>query len=146
MNITSFDGEYFYNFESGEICNQRYIARMTRSKGELKNKVMVEIISPNDPLKVEEIKLGVFKTADEQYIDVPPLEDITGAVGSGNSINLENTHLGKMRLTAPKFAGPYPELPSLDDYYVDDAPQKNKRVKISRRSPVPEPAPKIAAE
>lgn len=140
LNITSFEGEYFYNFESGEVCNLRFIARMTRSRGELKNKVMVEINSPRDPWKIEKIEMGVFKTADEQFIDVPPLEDITGATGTGNNISLGNTHLGQTRLRAPQFGGPYPELPSLDDYFVsedeDEQPQKTKK-KLTRRSTKP---------
>ena len=123
MNITETDGEYFYNFASGESCNLRFISKMTSSSGALRNKFMVEIASPNDPWIATEIKMGKFKNAgDDEIIDVPPLEDITGATGTGNNINVEKSKLGTMKYQAPRYKGPFPELPSLDDYLVEETP------------------------
>lgn len=123
MNITEMDGEYFYNFASGESCNLRFISKMTNSPGALRNKFMVEIASPNDPWIATEIKMGKFKNAgDDEIIDVPPLEDITGASGTGNGINVEKSKLGTKKYHAPRYRGPFPELPSLDDYLVEETP------------------------
>ena len=123
MNITEMEGEYFYNFASGESCNLRFISKMTSSSGALRNKFMVEIASPNDPWIATEIKMGKFKNAgDDEIVDVPPLEDITGASGTGNEINVEKSKLGTMKYKAPRYRGPFPELPSLDDYLVEETP------------------------
>lgn len=122
-NITEVDGEYFYNFEDGESCNQRFISKMTTSPAELKDKFMVEVVSPNDPWRVEKIGTGFFKDATtEERVDVPPLEDITGASGQGNNINIEKSAVGTTKFIAPKYKGPMYELPSLDEYfYVEEA-------------------------
>jgi hypothetical protein len=73
--------------------------------------------------------MGKFKNAgDDEIIDVPPLEDITGASGTGNEINVEKSKLGTKKYRAPRYRGPFPELPSLDDYLVEEeqAPRKVK--------------------
>ena len=121
VNITETEGEYFYNFADGESCNMRFIAKMTNQPAMLKNKFMVEIASPGDPWRFEEIKMGKFKNAgDDEIIDVPPLEDITGATGNGNELNVEKSKLGTKKYTPPRFAGPFSELPSLDDYFYSE--------------------------
>ena len=94
-NITCTDGEYFFNFKSGEACNQRFVSQMTRNAADLKGKVMVEIANPSDTWKFETIKMGKYTYMDpaagEQTVDVPPLEDITGASGNGNSLNIDKS-------------------------------------------------------
>lgn len=121
VNITEMDGEYFYNFEDGESCNQRFVSQMTLSPAALKDKFMVEIASPNDPWRVEQIVTGFFKDAmSQENVDVPPLEDITGASGTGDSINISNSAVGSMKFIPPRYKGPMYELPSLDEYFYED--------------------------
>lgn len=149
-NITEMDGEYFYNFDDGESCNQRFISKMTTSPAELKDKFMVEIVSPNDPWRVEEIGTGVFKDAmTQENVDVPPLEDITSASGQGNSIDITKSAVGTTRFIAPRYKGPMYDLPSLDDYFYAEevkpaAVQKPKldgaTASFKRSTPAAEPA------
>ncbi len=141
-DISCVDGEYFYNFVGGESCNERYISPMTRNSVDLKNKFMVEIINPSDTWGFETIKMGKYTYMDpaagEQTVDVPPLEDITGASGNGNSLNVENSKLGKKKYTPPRYKGEMLPLPSYAEYssdYVEPAPQPAPR----RTAPV-EPA------
>ena len=123
VNITEMDGEYFYNFEDGESCNIRFVSKMTSSPSELKDKFIVEIISPNDPWRVEQISTGFFKDATTQEnVDVPPLEDITGASGTGNSIDISKSAVGSTKYIAPRYNGPMYELPTLDDYFYEETP------------------------
>ena len=132
VNITEMDGEYFYNFEDGESCNLRFISQMTSSPAALKDKFMVEVVSPNDPWRVEQISTGFFKDAmSQENVDVPPLEDITGASGNGNSIDISKSAVGTMKYVAPRYKGPMYELPSLDDYFYEDnstAPVKKHKL------------------
>jgi hypothetical protein len=51
-NITCTDGEYFFNFKSGEACNQRFISQMTRNAADLKGKVMIPFGTTTIPQKV----------------------------------------------------------------------------------------------
>ena len=148
VNITEMDGEYFYNFEDGESCNLRFISQMTSSPAALKDKFMVEVVSPNDPWRVEQISTGFFKDAmSQENVDVPPLEDITGASGNGNSIDISKSAVGTMKYVAPRYKGPMYELPSLDDYFYEDnstAPVKKHKLDGATaifKKTVPEPAP-----
>lgn len=123
LNITEMDGEYFYNFEDGEVCNMRFISPMTSSTGMIKDKFMVEIASPNDPWITETIETGFFKDAmTQEGVEVPPLEDITGAKGTGQNLDIEGSAVGTSKFRAPRYKGPFPELPSLDDYLVVEEP------------------------
>lgn len=120
-NITEYDGEYFYNFTDGESCNQRFVAKMTASPGDIKHKFVVEIISPNDPWKVETISSKTFTDVQTQErVEVPALDDIARASGSGQSLSIDKSHIGETRYIAPTYKGPFYELPSLDDYFVND--------------------------
>ena len=148
VNITEMDGEYFYNFEDGESCNLRFISQMTSSPAALKDKFMVEVVSPNDPWRVEQISTGFFKDAmSQENVDVPPLEDITGASGNGNSIDISKSAVGTTKYVAPRYKGPMYELPSLDDYFYEDnstAPVKKHKLDGATaifKKTVPEPAP-----
>lgn len=136
-NITEEEGEYFYNFDSGESCNLRFISKITSNVGELKGKAMVEIISPNDPWTTEIISTKRVQVMDENageiYIDAPALEDITGASGSGANLDIANSKLGQKKFRAPKYHGPYFDLPSFEDYMQDETP-----VEASVKTPQPE--------
>jgi Ni,Fe-hydrogenase I large subunit len=125
-DISEMDGEYFYNFEDGEVCNMRFISPMTSSPGMLKDKFMVEIASPNDPWIMETIETGFFKDAmTQEGVEVPPLEDITGAKGSGQNLDIDGSAVGTSKFRAPRYKGPFPELPSLNDYLVVEEPVVN---------------------
>lgn len=148
VNITEMDGEYFYNFEDGESCNLRFISQMTSSPAALKDKFMVEVVSPNDPWRVEQISTGFFKDAmSQENVDVPPLEDITSASGNGNLIDISKSAVGTMKYIAPRYKGPMYELPSLDDYfYEDNSTASVKKHKLDGATAIfkktaPEPAP-----
>lgn len=120
-NITEYDGEYFYNFTDGESCNQRFVAKMTASPGDIKHKFVVEINSPNDPWKVETINSKTFTDVQTQErVEIPALDDIARASGSGQSLSIDKSHIGETRYIAPTYRGPFYELPSLDDYFVND--------------------------
>lgn len=120
------DGEYFYVFTSGESCNLRYISKITNNITEVKDKFMVEIASPNDPWIAETISTKraqvMDESAGEMYVEVPALEDITGASGSGTNINIEKSKVGTKKFRAPRYKGPFFELPSFDDYMEQDTP------------------------
>lgn len=134
------DGEYFYVFASGESCNLRYISKITNNITEVKDKFMVEIASPNDPWIAETISTKraqvMDESAGEMYVEVPALEDITGASGSGTNINIEKSKVGTKKFRAPRYKGPFFELPSFDDYMEEET-----HVKTSTNVPVPETTP-----
>lgn len=114
------EGEYFYDFKSGESCNLRFISKITSDPMTIKDMFMVEIASPNDTWKFETITTKKTQIMDpeagETTVEVPPLEDITSAAGNGSSINVEHSKIGTTKFVAPKYKGPMFELPSFDDY------------------------------
>lgn len=139
VNITQEEDEFFYHFASGESCNIRYIAKMTNDVAEIKDKFMVEILSPNDPWITETISTKRVQVMDENageiYVEAPALEDITGASGSGSNLNIEKSKLGTKKYRAPRYKGPFYDLPSIDDYMKDEvapAPKKPEIKQIQR--------------
>lgn len=157
VNITQEEDEFFYQFASGESCNLRYIAKMTSDIGAIKDKFMVEILSPNDPWIAETISTKRVQVMDENageiYIDAPALEDITGAAGSGANLDIEKSKLGTKKFRAPKYKGPFPELPSIDDYLsaeeepvqATSAPKRTVVQKEEQPSNIPAETPKISS-
>lgn len=117
-SITAFDGEYFYNFADGDVCNQRFVAPMTRNAKSLEGKVVVEIATPNDPWVIEKIqaKKYVNPKNNEEY-EIPPLEDIVKAEGKSCSVN---SAVGQYKYIPPKYRGEMWGLPSIDDYFQDE--------------------------
>jgi len=118
-DITCIDGEYFYNFKSGEVCNLRYISKMTNSPSSLAGKVMVEIASPQDPWVATTVTTKRYTNAGtDETVDIPPLEDITAKTtsGTGQSLTVEHSNVGTKQYTPPRFRGPFSDLPSLDEY------------------------------
>ena len=155
VDITQEEDEFFYHFASGESCNLRYIAKMTNDVGEIKDKFMVEILSPNDPWVTETISTKRVQVMDENageiFIDAPALEDITGASGAGANLNIEKSKLGTKKYRAPRYKGPFYDLPNIDDYMIDEeipAPKKPEIKQVQREEPVipaPTTTPKISA-
>ena len=154
IDITQEEDEFFYHFASGESCNLRYIAKMTNDVGEIKDKFMVEILSPNDPWVTETISTKRVQVMDENageiFVDAPALEDITGASGAGANLNIEKSKLGTKKYRAPRYKGPFYDLPSIDDYMKDDevpAPKKPEIQQVQREElviPTPTATPKIS--
>ena len=149
-HISQMEGEYFYNFVSGETCNMRFIAPMTRTPGQLKGKVMVEIMSPNDPWTFSEVSMGKFKDSNDQIIEYPPLEDITGATGTGDTINVGESALGKKKKTPPRYDGQLWGLPTIEEWLINDEPAASAAPSVKARPAVQKPAdeadaPRVAA-
>ena len=154
IDITQEEDEFFYHFASGESCNLRYIAKMTNDVGEIKDKFMVEILSPNDPWVTETISTKRVQVMDENageiFVEAPALEDITGASGAGANLNIEKSKLGTKKYRAPRYKGPFYDLPSIDDYMKDEevpAPKKPEIQQVQREEPVsstPTATPKIS--
>ena len=155
VDITQEEDEFFYHFASGESCNLRYIAKMTNDVSEIKDKFMVEILSPNDPWVTETISTKRVQVMDENageiFVDAPALEDITGASGAGANLNIEKSKLGTKKYRAPRYKGPFYDLPNIDDYMIDEeipAPKKPEIKQAQREEPeIPAPTttPKISA-
>lgn len=155
VDITQEEDEFFYHFASGESCNLRYIAKMTNDVSEIKDKFMVEILSPNDPWVTETISTKRVQVMDENageiFVDAPALEDITGASGAGANLNIEKSKLGTKKYRAPRYKGPFYDLPNIDDYMIDEetpAPKKPEIKQTQREEPVipaPTATPKISA-
>ena len=154
VDITQEEDEFFYHFASGESCNLRYIAKMTNDVGEIKDKFMVEILSPNDPWVTETISTKRVQVMDENageiFVDAPALEDITGASGAGANLNIEKSKLGTKKYRAPRYKGPFYDLPNIDDYMIDEAipaPKKPEIQQVQREElviPTPTATPKIS--
>ena len=154
VDITQEEDEFFYHFASGESCNLRYIAKMTNDVGEIKDKFMVEILSPNDPWVTETISTKRVQVMDENageiFVDAPALEDITGASGAGANLNIEKSKLGTKKYRAPRYKGPFYDLPNIDDYMKDEeipAPKKPEIQQVQREElviPTPTATPKIS--
>ena len=124
IDITQEDGEYFFNFDDGESCNMSYICPATNDKKRLVNKAMVEVPSPHNAWRFEEIKMGTFTTAEHEVIDVPPLQDIVGMNGDNS---LDKSALGTMNLIPPK-NNPIKgmPLPDIRDYLRDEPKPKRE--------------------
>ena len=127
---------------------------MTNDVGEIKDKFMVEILSPNDPWVTETISTKRVQVMDENageiFVDAPALEDITGASGAGANLNIEKSKLGTKKYRAPRYKGPFYDLPNIDDYMKDEgipAPKKPEIQQVQREEPViptPTVTPKIS--
>ena len=154
VDITQEEDEFFYHFASGESCNLRYIAKMTNDVSEIKDKFMVEILSPNDPWVTETISTKRVQVMDENageiFVEAPALEDITGASGAGANLNIEKSKLGTKKYRAPRYKGPFYDLPNIDDYMIDEeipAPKKPEIQQVQREElviPTPTATPKIS--
>ena len=154
VDITQEEDEFFYHFASGESCNLRYIAKMTNDVSEIKDKFMVEILSPNDPWVTETISTKRVQVMDENageiFVEAPALEDITGASGAGANLNIEKSKLGTKKYRAPRYKGPFYDLPNIDDYMIDEEIPATKKAEIKQVQreelviPTPTATPKIS--
>ena len=129
-SIEEFDGETFYNFDDGESCNLRFISKMTNSTADLKNKFMVEIDSPVNPWSIETVqpKKYIDESMKGEDIDIPSLHDILQA--NGDTANIENSDIGKDKLVPPKKPQRLMDLPSIDDYRVQNEVKVQEQPKV----------------
>lgn len=154
------EGEYFYDFRSGESCNMRFISKITADPMSIKDMFMVEVASLNDTWKFETITTKKTQIMDpeagETTVEVPPLEDITSAAGNGSSINIEHSKIGTTKFVAPKYRGPMFDLPSFDEYMEVEEEVKpikkrreSKQVQLTEQENIVDPVsvetPKISA-
>jgi len=130
-------GEYFFDFNSGESMNMRYIAAQTNDPNELKGMALVEIQDPYDKWTAKEIKARIetANTPDqgEITVEIPTIEDYTSADPGGN---IEKSSVGTKRFTAPRFKGPFKPLPDPVMYMKqeeDAVIEQPKEVKTSKR-------------
>jgi hypothetical protein len=123
VNITEFDGEYFYNFDDGEVCNLRMISPMTNNPDDIRGKFVVEILSPAYAWKVETISTHKERVYDaekgEISIEVPPIEDVIAA-GGQQEVELKNSAVGKIKIIPPTKCPVLEPLPELSDYLVNE--------------------------
>jgi len=113
-SITEMDGEVFYNFDSGDTCNLRYISKKTELKGDLKEKFMVEVDSPSNVWTVEKIEPKVYSDKSmSESVEIPTLNDIMQGNGNGSEID---SNVGKDILVAPKRKQRFRELPDPKDW------------------------------
>jgi len=134
--ISEMDGEYFYNFESGEICNSRFISPMTLDDLKLKNKFMVEVTDPSNIWRREAIKGRVYKDEEHEVTyQIPSLEDIVQATGNECEVKTElKTH----KLVAPYNPRiTYTSLPSYEMYKEEERPTVAEPV-VAAPTPVQE--------
>lgn len=124
-SIETIDGEVFYNFESGERCNLRYISKMTSTRSDLKEKFMVEIASPSNPWTFETVKERKYIDGQGIEHEVPTLHDILQA--NGSTTNISNSDIGKQQMVAPKNPQNFIPLPDPSDYPVKIKPVTKKQ-------------------
>lgn len=119
-SISELDGEFFYNFSDGEVCNMRFISPMTNDIGSLKGMFMVEVQSQYKKWTIETI--GTRTHRDErtgEIYEIPPVDDITQA--SGQECEIKDSKIGKMRLIPPAHQTIiYKELPDIESYLVTE--------------------------
>lgn len=133
IDITEDDGHYYFNFSDGDCCDMAYISPMVTNKTKLKDKAMVEVASPNAKWTFEEIKEKTYKTAEDTIVKAPPLEDITSGGGMGQSVDLQGSFLGSVKIVPPannKIL--YSSLPTIEDYL------RKKEVKKTKFHPIVE--------
>ena len=111
-NIEEFEGETFYNFDDGEACNKRFIAKMTNNTSDLKEKFMVEIESPSNPWSFETVqsKKYIDESMKGEDIDIPTLHDMLQCHGDNST--LTNSDLGSEKLIPPKRSQHLIDLPT----------------------------------
>jgi len=138
--ISEEDGEYFYNFESGECCNMEFIAPMTKKAKDLVGKCMVEVQDPKKLWKFETVKSKTHRNDVTGEVDeIPPIEDITGGNGTKDNLNVDSV-VGSVRFIAPSEQFRSFGLPEIDEYLkCDDKSDMSEDVAVHQSE---EPKPK----
>lgn len=139
-NIEEFEGETFYNFDDGEACNQRFIAKMTNNASDLKEKFMVEIESPSNPWSFETVqsKKYIDESMKGEDIDIPTLHDMLQCHGDNST--LTNSDLGSEKLIPPKRSQHIIDLPTFEEYAKTvETPSKTPQAEMKTDKPTVEP-------
>lgn len=142
-------GEYFFDFDSGDSMNMRFVAAMTNDPNSLHNRFLVEIKDPYDRWgrDVKKPRVETVGDADGNNItvEVPPIDDIVGATkNSDGDYTIERSSVGKVTLIPPAFRGPFLPLPDPADYFAEENERKITAMRERRRpeedrSAAPEP-------
>lgn len=120
--IFELDDEYFYQFESGETCNLRYIAKVTVDKNDLKEKFMVEVNSLTNIWTFEEVKSMTYRDEkDGQTYEIPPMDDILKVEKNGGEIS--ESAVGTKHLIAPAKTQRFRNLPNIDEWMEKEEPK-----------------------
>jgi hypothetical protein len=114
-SIEEIEGEYYFHFNNGDTCAEKYISPMTTNAHELNGKFIVEIDSPTNVWTFDEIENKKFTDHETgvEY-DVPSLHDMLYShSGKQSSLN-GNT---KKKIVPPK-KNPLCilPLPTIDEY------------------------------
>lgn len=130
VNITEMDGEYYYNFESGESCNMSFISPMTKDSKSLYGKVMVEVQDPNTLWTFETIKGKKYR--DEvtgETFNIPPVDDIVRSTGTKENPEINSVE-GSIKLIPPKNQVRSFDLPNIEDYLIDENVDENETSEV----------------
>lgn len=142
-------GEYFLDFDSGESMNMRFVAAMTNDPNSLVHKFMVEIKDPYDRwgknVKKPRVETVGDANGDNITVEIPPIDDIVGATRNGDgNFTVEQSAVGKVTMTPPRFMGPFSPLPDPAEYLAEENERKITAMRERRRpeddrAAVPEP-------
>lgn len=131
-SMTEIGGELFYNFENGDTCNSRFIAKATANKADLKEKLMVEVDSPTNVWSIEKVESKVYddRSMNGETVDIPTLQDILN-MGQGGEVD---SNLGTQTLTAPRRQVRTRELPDPKDWLLEDSEPIVEQHKVETES------------
>lgn len=140
VNIRYEKGEYFFEFQSGESMNMRFIAQETNDPNMLRGMAMVEIRDPHDKWRIKESR-SRFETVNtpdrgEVRVEIPSYDVYTMAEQTGDG-TLTSKGGNNKQYIAPNFRGPFRPLPNPEDFY--EVP--NKVETLSK--PVEKTSPKL---
>ena len=119
IGIDQFEGETFYHFDDGEDCNARYVAKMTNSIGDLREKFVVEIEGPSNAWGLEERKPKTHVEKDGTSYEIPTLHDILQAHGDGSEA--KGSDAGALVLVPPRMMQHIIDLPTMEQYPMPNA-------------------------
>ena len=126
------DGEIYYEFDNGEICNKEFIADFTLNERDLQNKVMVQLSSRNDKWEFKDM----FQMTNDALLNVSSSDGTEFIAPDYGSYTANNSFM-KKKLIAPKTIIRNMPSPSYEDYMsYDDLIALGITPKIKKPEPV----------
>lgn len=101
-NIFNEDGKDYFEFADGETMVVDYIAPMGTSISKIKDKLLVEIDTPDNPWLFKEITKKRVNLGQGQFADAPPLNDILKGDPKKDNFEIQDSDIGKLRLSEPE--------------------------------------------
>lgn len=130
-------GEYFFEFQSGESMNMRFIAQETNDPKMLEGKAMVEIRDPHDKWRIKEnrSRFETVMTPDrgEVRVEIPSYDTYTMAEQSGDGILTSRAGNNKQYI-APRFMGPFRQLPNPAEFHTSENSEATEADKANIKS------------